>query len=172
MTMYDFLLVTPGVMWYTTGEIRCGTVPEMRRNYKDSVFTCLFSDPRYMRELYLYLHPEDADVTEDEFQLVTTENVLAIGQYNDLGIQVRDKLILLVEAQSVFSPNIPLRLLMYLVATYKEYIAAHELSLYSTKAVAIPRRSCMWSIPGKRRMYRRRCACPICAVGRAAWRSM
>lgn len=113
-------------------------MPEMRRTFKDSVFTCLFSDPKYMRELYLYLHPEDADVAEEEFQLVTTENILSVGQYNDLGIQVRDKLILLVEAQSVFSVNIPLRMLMYLAATYKEYVAAHEISLYSTKAAAIP----------------------------------
>ena len=113
-------------------------MPAMKRNFKDSVFTCLFSDPKYMRELYLYLHPEDSDVTEDEFQLITTENILAAGQYNDLGIQVRDRLILLVEAQSVFSANIVLRMLLYLAATYKEYVVAHELSLYSTKAVSIP----------------------------------
>ena len=113
-------------------------MPEMKRTFKDSVFTYLFSEPQYMRELYLYLHPEDSDVTEDEFQLVTTENILSVGQYNDLGIQVRDRLLLLVEAQSVFSVNIALRLLMYLVVTYKAYIAAHEMSLYSTKAVTVP----------------------------------
>ncbi len=113
-------------------------MPEMKRTFKDSVFSCLFSDPKYMRELYLYLHPEDRDVAEDEIQVITTENVLAIGQYNDLGIQVRDKLILLVEAQSVFSLNIVLRLLLYLAATYKEYVMTHELSLYSTKAVSVP----------------------------------
>ena len=113
-------------------------MPEMKRAFKDSVFTYLFSDPKYMRELYLYLHPEDSDVREDEFHLVTTENVLSTGLYNDLGIQVRDRLILLVEAQSVFSANIPLRMLMYLAATYKEYAAAHELPLYSTRAVTVP----------------------------------
>ena len=83
-----------------------------------------------MRELYLYLHPEDQDVSEAECKLVTTENILSVGQYNDLGIQVRDRLILLVEAQSTFSVNIPLRMLMYLAATYKEY---------ATKAVTVPR---------------------------------
>lgn len=114
-------------------------MPEMKRTFKDSVFTYLFSDPKYMRELYLCLHPEDEDVREDEFQLVTTENILSVGQYNDLGIQVRDKLILLVEAQSVFSGNLPLRMLLYLAATYKEYVASHAFSLYSTKAVTVPR---------------------------------
>ena len=113
-------------------------MPEMKRNFKDSVFTYLFSDTKYLRELYLYLHPEDKDVREDEFQIITVENVLAVGQYNDLGVQVRDKLILLVEAQSIFSVNIVLRMLLYLAATYKEYVATHELSLYSAKPVTVP----------------------------------
>lgn len=114
-------------------------MPEMKRNLKDSVFTYLFSDPKYARELYVYLHPEDTDVQEEEIKLVTKANVLANGQYNDLGLQVRDRLIILMEAQSEFSRNIPLRLLLYLAATYKEYIAEHELYLHSAKAVAIPR---------------------------------
>lgn len=46
-------------------------MPEMKRNVKDSVFTYLFSDPRYARELYLYLHPEDTSVTEADCKLVT-----------------------------------------------------------------------------------------------------
>ena len=66
-------------------------------------------------------------------------NILAIGEYNDLGIQVRDKLILLVEAQSTLSPNMPLRMLMYLTSAYKAYIKENDLSLYSTKAMVIPR---------------------------------
>lgn len=54
-------------------------MPEMKRTFKDSVFTYLFSEPKYTRELYLYLHPEDQDVTEDECKLITTENILAVG---------------------------------------------------------------------------------------------
>lgn len=112
---------------------------ETKRNIKDSVFTYLFSQPEYAKQLYLTLHPEDADVSESDFSFVTIENVLTIGQYNDLGIQVRDKLILLVEAQSTFSENIPLRMLMYLANTYKEYVEEHKLSLYREKRVKIPR---------------------------------
>ena len=83
-------------------------MPEPKRDIKDSVFTFLFSDIEYTKQLYLSLHPEDTDIRDEDFRLVTLENILAIGQYNDLGFQVRDKLILLVEAQSTFSPNIPL----------------------------------------------------------------
>lgn len=114
-------------------------MPEMKRTFKDSVFTYLFSEPKYTRELYLYLHPEDQDVTEAECRLITMENILAVGEYNDLGIQVRNKLILLVEAQSTLSPNMPLRMLMYLVSAYKGYLMEHELSLYSTRAVTVPK---------------------------------
>ena len=114
-------------------------MPMPKRDIKDSVFTFLFSDLEYTKQLYLSLHPEDTEIRDEDFKLVTLENILAIGQYNDLGFQVRDKLILLVEAQSTFSPNIPLRMLMYLAKTYNEYIEEHQLSLYREKKVSIPR---------------------------------
>ncbi len=56
-----------------------------------------------------------------------------------MGLLVRGKLLLLVEAQSTFSLNIVLRLFMYLAATYKDYVELNKLDLYSTKTVSIPR---------------------------------
>ena len=112
---------------------------EMKRSVKDSVFTYLFKQPEYTRQLYLALHPEDTDVKESDFKLVTLENVLTTGFYNDLGIQVRNRLILLVEAQSTFSVNIALRMLLYLAGTYKEYIEDQKLDLYGSHPVEIPR---------------------------------
>lgn len=114
-------------------------MPEPKRTIKDSVFTFLFSQPEYMKQLYQVLHPEDTEVQEKDFKLVTLENVLSIGQYNDLGFQVRDKLILLVEAQSTFSNNIPIRMLMYLANTYKEYIEENEISVYQEATIKVPR---------------------------------
>ena len=46
---------------------------------------------------------------------------------------------LLVEAQSKFSVNIALRMLLYLAATYKEYVKKQKLDLYGSKPVSIPR---------------------------------
>ena len=112
---------------------------EMKRSVKDSVFTYLFKQPEYTRQLYLALHPEDTSVQESDFKLVTLENVLTTGFYNDLGIQVRNRLILLVEAQSTFSVNIALRMLLYLAGTYKEYIEEQKLDLYGSHPVEIPR---------------------------------
>ena len=112
---------------------------KMKYTLKDSVFTYIVKQPEYARELYLALHPEDPDITEADCKLVTLENVLTTGMYNDIGLQVRDKMILLLEAQSTFSVNIVLRMLLYLAATYKEYIEEHKLNLYGTEAVTIPR---------------------------------
>ena len=114
-------------------------MPTMKYTLKDSVFTFMFRQPEYARELYLVLHPEDPDVTEADCKLVTLENILTTGLYNDIGLQVRDRMILLIEAQSTFSVNIVLRMLLYLAATYKEYVEEHKLNLYGTEAVTIPR---------------------------------
>ncbi len=112
---------------------------EMKHTVKDSIFTYLFRQPEYTRQLYLCLHPEDQDVTEADFKIVTLENVISTGIYNDLGIQVRDRLLLLMEAQSSFSINIALRVLLYLADTYKRYVEEHKLDLYGSKPVRIPR---------------------------------
>lgn len=114
-------------------------MPEMKRTVKDSVFTYLFSDPQYALALYQYLHPEDATVTEADCKLITIQNILSNGQYNDLGLLVRDTLILLAEAQSTFSPNVPIRVFLYMAQEYKDYIGEHKLNLYSTKAVSLPK---------------------------------
>ena len=124
---------------------------EMKYAIKDSVFTFLFKQPEYTRELYLALHPEDSDVTEADFKLVTLENVLVNGQYNDLGLQVRELLLLLAEAQSTFSRTLALRMLMYLAVTYKEYVAEHKLDLYSGTAIKIPRPELYMIYTGDRR---------------------
>ena len=114
-------------------------MPVMKRAIKDSVFTFLFKQPEYTRQLYLVLHPEDTSVTEEECKIVTLEHVLTVGLYNDLGIQVRDKLIILVEAQSTFSENSPLRMLLYLSNTYFEHVKEQKLDLYGSRPVKIPR---------------------------------
>ncbi len=112
---------------------------EMKYTAKDSVFSFIFRQPENTRRLYLALHPEDTDVTEADCKLVTLEHVLTNGLTNDLGFRVLDKLILLVEAQAKFSINIVLRVLLYLAATYQEYVEEKKLDLYGSKPVSIPR---------------------------------
>ena len=111
----------------------------VKRNIKDCVFTDLFGNKKYLRELYLVLHPEDTDVTEDDLTDITIENVLVNDLYNDLGFRVGSRLIILVEAQSSWSPNILIRALLYIATTYQKYIDERNLDLYTSKKVEIPK---------------------------------
>lgn len=111
----------------------------IKRNVKDSVFTHLFQEPKYIVELYKALHPEDTEISEESIEIVTLENVLSDGIYNDLGFLVNNKLIVLAEAQSTWSENIIIRGLMYLVQTYQDYISQEELNVYGTRKVKLPK---------------------------------
>jgi hypothetical protein len=111
-----------------------------KRTAKNSVFLDLFQDKKYLLELYQTLHPEDVDATEDDLDIVTIENILTDNIYNDLGIMAHgDRLLLLLEAQSTWTENILVRILMYLAKTYHEYCEKTSQSIYKSKKVVIPK---------------------------------
>lgn len=111
----------------------------MKRTIKDSVFTNLFQDKKYLLQLYKALHPEDSDITEDKLTDITIKNVLTDNIYNDLGFVVReDKVVILVESQSTWTMNIIIRALMYMVQTYHDYFDRTKQNLYKSKKVKIP----------------------------------
>lgn len=106
---------------------------------KASVFTNLFSEEEYRFQLYKALHPEDKDIRRGDIGLMTLESQLVNQQFNDLGILIRDKLIILVEAQSTWSENIVVRVLLYLIESWNKYIKRMELDIYATKKITLPR---------------------------------
>ncbi len=106
---------------------------------KDSVFTNLFQDKKYLLQLYKALHPEDTDITQDKLTDVTIKNVLTDNIYNDLGFMAGNRLMILVEAQSTWTMNIIIRALMYLVQTYHDYFERTKQNLYKSKKVQIPK---------------------------------
>ncbi len=111
----------------------------VNRSSKDSVFTDLFSDPEYLLELYKSLFPEDTGCTKEDFELLSLGNVFVNGAYNDLGFLVKNKILILVEAQSTWNPNIPMRMLSYVTYTYREYETQHKLNNYGVKLEKYPR---------------------------------
>ena len=111
---------------------------QVNRNAKDSIFCDLFSRSEYGLQLYKVLHPEDKDVQATNITLVTLSSLMMRYRYNDLGILVRDRLLVLVEAQSSFTENILVRFLMYLGDTYNRYINREKLNIYGTKKVKLP----------------------------------
>ena len=110
-----------------------------KRTIKDSVFTDLFRDKKYLLQLYKALHPEDISVTEDDIEDITINHVLVDGEYNDLGFSVAGRLMVLAESQSTWSYNIIIRILIYLVQTYHDYFQRTNQNLYGSKKVNIPR---------------------------------
>ena len=106
---------------------------------KDSVFCDLFEKRKYALQLYQTVHPEDTDVTEEDIGDVTINNVFTDQEYNDLGMTVRGKLLLMLECQSNWSVNIIVRLLLYLAHTWNEHIEATKQNRYGSKKLNLPR---------------------------------
>lgn len=59
--------------------------------------------------------------------------------YNDVGFMVGEKLLILTEAQSSWTENIAVRILIYLMVTYQDYIKKTKQNVYKSKKIKLPR---------------------------------
>jgi hypothetical protein len=103
--------------------------------YKDSVFTLLFSDKNRLRELYNAI----ADTSygeETEISINTLNNVLFMERINDMSFTIGNKLVILLEHQSTVNPNMPLRFLLYIARIYEKII--ENKSLYKQTLAPVP----------------------------------
>lgn len=106
---------------------------------KNNVFVDFFSQKKNVYQLYNELHPEDNDVKIDDICMMTLESVLVNTLYNDLGFRVKNRYIIMVEAQSGWCPNMSLRMLFYLVQTYRRYLEDTKQSEHSSRKVKLPK---------------------------------
>ena len=112
---------------------------EAKLTIRDSVFSDLFRDKRYLLKLYQTLHPEDTETTEDDLVDVTIQNVLTNNLYNDLGFRNKDRIVILTEAQSSWSVNIVVRAFLYLAQTWNDYIDATNQNRYGSRKLSLPK---------------------------------
>jgi hypothetical protein len=106
------------------------------RQYKDSVFSFLFSDPAALRELYSAI--TGIELTPDTPVTINTlEGVLYKTLRNDISFELDKKLVVLVEHESTVNPNMAIRLLMYIARVYEKLTAGRN--LYGKKKLSIPR---------------------------------
>ena len=110
-----------------------------KHTIKDSVFTNLFQEIKYLLQLYKTLHPEDTEVTEDELSDITIHNIMTDGIYNDLGFRRGSRLLILVECQATWTENIIMRSLMYLMTTYQDYFRKTNQNIYKKAKVTFPK---------------------------------
>ena len=134
-----------------TTSVTAGKAVALNRQIKDSVFSDLFASKKNLLALYRALHPEDGTASEGDIANVTAKNILMRDIYNDLGFTVRDKLLLLVEAQSTWTVNVVFRLFLYLAETWGEYVKATEQNIYGTKKIILPKTECYVVFTGERK---------------------
>ncbi len=123
----------------------------VKHTVKDSVFTDIFSMKKYLLQLYQALHPEDKGTGEDDLKNITIKNILVNGLYNDLGFQVGERVIILVESQSSWTMNIIVRALLYLAQTYQDYLDSQGQDMYGSKKVSLPKPEIYVIYTGERR---------------------
>ena len=113
--------------------------PTLKRKSKDSVFVKFFQDKKNILQLYQEFHPEASGLNVDDITVQTLDSVMVNTIYNDLGFLVKDKFVMLVEAQSTWNPNIALRMLIYLVETFTRYLKSTDQSEHSSIKVKLPK---------------------------------
>ena len=122
------------VRWY--GVIGHFKKLHVNRKYKGRLFRFLFKEKKDLLDLYNAVNGSDYDNPED-LEIVTMEDVIFLKMKNDLSFMVADRLNL-YEHQSTYSPNMPLRGLLYLARQYEGIIAKAKENLYGSKLVKIP----------------------------------
>ena len=117
-----------------------GDVKALRRKVKDSVFASLFCDERFSRRFVKEIAGDlDPSIdTDGEIRSIGLSNVLADGRTNDVAIMIDGMLIFALEAQSTWSPNMPVRIFVYLGIIYNRYLALTGKAGYSGSLLRIP----------------------------------
>ena len=111
---------------------------KVNREIKNSVFIDMFAQDAYRLQLFQAMHPEMTDVTADDIELITLKQVITNHQYNDLAFLVKDRLMVFVEAQSSWSDNILIRVLLYLADTIQEYLHSNSKDIHDEKKLELP----------------------------------
>lgn len=107
----------------------------VNRQYKDRLFKLVFEKKEDLLQLYNAINDTDYDNPE-EIEVNTLEDVVYMGMKNDISFLITDVLNL-YEHQSTFSPNLPLRGLLYFARLYQK-IVGNEKKIYSGKMIELP----------------------------------
>ena len=109
---------------------------KINKKYKDKLFRIIFRKKKDLLDLYNAINGTNYKNTK-HFSITTLEDVVYMGRKNDLSFIVGN-ILDLYEHQSSFSPNLPLRGLLYFADLYRSYIEPSKKQLYSEKAFQIP----------------------------------
>jgi len=108
------------------------------RELKDGVFKMLLEHPEELAKLYTSL--TGIPCTAADIQIFSLNMIISGSLYNDLGMIVRGRLIVLAEHMSSPYLNMPLRMLLYLAESYDRLIKLldEKRFKYNSKLYKIP----------------------------------
>ena len=104
------------------------------RTYKSRIFEMLYSDKKELLALYNAINKTNYDDPE-LLEINTLKNAIYMSMHNDVSFII-DSRLSLYEHQSTYSPNLPIRYLLYVSDIYAS-ITKDE-NLYGKKKVNIP----------------------------------
>ncbi len=107
---------------------------KMKRAYKDSLFRHIFKDKKRLAHLYSALSGHT--VSPKEITMNTLKGVFMNDVKNDISFLIGNRLVILLEHQSSWNPNMPLRFLWYLSRLYAKSVDKDL--IYRTSLVKIP----------------------------------
>ena len=111
------------------------------RQYKDSLFRFIFGREENKQNLLdLYNALNNSDYTnQDDLEINTLDNVIYMRMKNDVSF-VLDSQMVLLEHQSKYNPNMPLRGLLYFAKLYETRLATtmNLKNIYYPKLIKIP----------------------------------
>ncbi len=108
----------------------------VNRKYKDRLFRFLFQDKKDLLELYNAVNESDYSDPE-ALEIVTLDDVIFMKMKNDLSFMISNQLNL-YEHQSTYSPNMPLRGLLYFSRQYEGLTAMQKDDLYGPALLKLP----------------------------------
>lgn len=108
----------------------------VKRNYKDTLFIYLFGrNKEFALSLYNAISGS-AHKDPDDIQFNTIDDFIYLGRKNDVSFII-DGQINIYEHQSTYSPNIPVRMLIYYSRLLEGYIENENRSLYARKRILL-----------------------------------
>lgn len=108
--------------------------PEVYRTQKSRIFEMVFRDKRELLGLYNAVNGTSYENPE-QLEINTLENAIYLSMHNDLSFII-DSRLALYEHQSTYSPNLPLRYLIYVADLYSRI--TKDKNLYGTRIVKLP----------------------------------
>lgn len=125
---------------HVTQESMIPSTPEestyVQRTHKDKLFRYIFKDKWKLLQLYNAINQTSYEDV-DQLTITTLENVIYMGYKNDVSFLL-DCALCLMEHQSTWNPNIPLRGFLYFARLYRAYIEKKDANLYGTKQILLP----------------------------------